>query len=114
MLFRSLLLTAFAAASHAEPISMQGSALFAQMMKIAEPIIKEELGLELRVGTEGGSSGGFLSVGTGTSQLGLITKPLEAADRAQFPARSAGRCSASVWRKMCGMPACIRSHAIKW
>ena len=65
---------------------MQGSALFAQMMKIAEPIIKEELGLELRVGTEGGSSGGFLSVGTGTSQLGLITKPLEAADRAQFPA----------------------------
>ena len=67
---------------------MQGSALFAPMMKIAEPLTKEELGLDLRVGTEGGSSGGFLSVGTGTSQLGLITKSLDAADRAQFPACS--------------------------
>ena len=82
-----LLFTAFfATAAHAQTITMHGSALLSLVMKAAEPLIKEELGIELRVGTEGGSNGGFLSVGTGTTQLGLTTKALDAADRAQFPA----------------------------
>ena len=67
---------------------MHGSALLAQVMKAAEPFLKEELGIELRVGTEGGGKGGFLSVGSGTTQLGLTTQALDAADRAQFPACS--------------------------
>ena len=83
-----LLITALAVSAQAVAISMHGSALLAQVMKAADPFLREELGLELRVGTEGGSNGGFLSVGTGTTQLGLTTKALDAADRAQFPACS--------------------------
>ena len=84
-----LLFTAFfATAAHAQTITMHGSALLALVMKAAEPLIKEELGIELRVGTEGGSNVGFLSVGAGTTQLGLITKALDASERAQFPACS--------------------------
>ncbi len=83
---RFLLFTAFAVSAQAEPITMHGSALLAQVMKAADPFLKEELGIELRVGTEGGGNGGFLSVGSGTTQLGLTTKALDAADRAMFPA----------------------------
>ena len=89
---RRLLFIAFTLSAQAEPkpepITMHGSALLAQVMKAAEPFLKEELGIEVRVGTEGGATGGFLSVGSGTAQLGLTTKLLDAADRAQFPARS--------------------------
>ena len=56
------------------------------MLKVAEPFLKEELGIELRIGTEGGSTGGFLAVGSGTAQLGMITKMIDPSDRAQFPA----------------------------
>ena len=83
---RLLLFTALALSAQAEPVTMHGSALLAQVMKAADPFIKEELGIELRVGTEGGGTGGFLSVGSGTTQLGLTTKALDAAERAQFPA----------------------------
>ena len=88
MLIRNslLLFIASAAVAHAQIITMHGSPLTAQVMKLAEPIIKEELGLKIRVGTEGGSTGGFLSVGSGTAQLGMTTKPMDPEGRAQFPA----------------------------
>lgn len=88
MLLRSSLLLLLASSAFAETpaISMHGSPLIAQIMKVAEPFVKDELGIEIRVGTEGGSNSGFLSVGTGTAQLGMITKLLDASDRAQFPA----------------------------
>ena len=72
--------------SRADPITIQGSPLIAQILKTAEPLLKEELGIELRMGTEGGSMGGFLAVGSGTAQLGMITKAIEPSERAQFPA----------------------------
>ena len=72
--------------SLAGPITLQGSPLIAQVLKVAEPVVKEELGIELRIGTEGGSTGGFLSVGSGTTQLGMVTKMIEPSERAQFPA----------------------------
>lgn len=72
--------------SHAEPITLHGSPLIAQVLKIAEPFLKNELEIEVRMGTEGGSNGGFFSVGSGTAQLGMITKVLEPSDRALFPA----------------------------
>ena len=81
-----LLLLAAASLAQAQPISLQGTPLIAQVLKVAEPFLKEELGIELRVQTEGGSNGGFLAVGSGTAQLGMITKMLDPSDRAQFPA----------------------------
>lgn len=88
MLLRTSLLLFIASASMslAGPITLQGSPLIAQVLKVAEPVVKEELGIELRIGTEGGSTGGFLSVGSGTTQLGMVTKMIEPSERAQFPA----------------------------
>ena len=88
MLLRtSLLLFIACAAASADPIALQGSALMAQILKAAEPLVKEELGIEYRIGTEGGSRGGFLAVGSGTAQLGLVTNALDSTERALFPAR---------------------------
>lgn len=74
--------------AHSQTITLQGTPLMAQVLKIAEPLIKEELGLVLRVGTEGGSTGGFLAVGSETVNLGMTTKTIEPAERAHFPARA--------------------------
>ncbi len=82
----SALLLASTILAQAQTITIHGTPLTAQVMKLAEPILKEEYGLEIRVGTEGGSSGGFLAVGSGTAQLGMTTKFLDSSDRAQFPA----------------------------
>ena len=87
MLLRTcfLVFTTSAVLAHADPISLQGSPLIAQVLKVAEPLVKEELGIELRIAGDG-SNLGFLSVGAGTAQLGMITKMIEPAERAQFPA----------------------------
>ena len=90
MLFR-ICLTVFIAAAgavHAEIISVHGSPLTAQVMKLAEPILKEEFGLELRIATEGGAVGGYLAVGSETAQLGMTLKEIEPSERAHFPARA--------------------------
>ena len=81
-----LLIAASAVVAHAEPITLQGSPLIAQVLKVAEPFVKEELGIEMRIGTEGGSMGGFLSVGSGTAKLGMVAKAIEPSEKAQFPA----------------------------
>ena len=88
MLIRNCLLVFFASAAmaRAQTITVQGSPLIAQVLKAAEPFLKEEYGFDLRIGTEGGSTGGFFAVGTGTSHLGMTTKEIEPAERAQFPA----------------------------
>lgn len=75
-----------AAMAHGQTITVQGSPLTAQVLKLAEPFLKEQYGFDLRIGTEGGSTGGFFAVGTGTSHLGMTTKEIEPAERAQFPA----------------------------
>ena len=67
---------------------VQGSALVGQVFKVAEPFLKSELGVEIRLSSEGGSTGGFVAVGSEAAQLGLLTRALEASDRAVFPARS--------------------------
>lgn len=69
-------------------MTLQGSALVAQILKAAEPLIKEELGVELRVNSEGGSTVGFMAVGAGVAQLAMMTRQIEPPDRALFPASS--------------------------
>lgn len=81
-----LFFLAVAAMAPAQTVTVQGSALIAQVLRLAEPFLKEEYGFDLRIGTEGGGMGGFFAVGTGTAQLGMTTKEIEPAERAQFPA----------------------------
>jgi phosphate transport system substrate-binding protein len=89
-LFRFCLLLSFAISALGEEaehvVNVQGSALVAQAFKVAEPFLKDELGIEIRVNSDGGSQGGFLAVGSEVAQLGMLTRKLEASDRAMFPA----------------------------
>jgi phosphate transport system substrate-binding protein len=82
----AILLLLASTSVQADPISCQGSALIGQVLKVAEPILREELGIEIRVNAEGGTEGGLLSVGAEAAHLGLMTRALKAADRALFPA----------------------------
>ena len=85
-LFRASLLTLFLAASaRAETLAVQGSAMVAQVLTEAAPAIKEQLGVDFKMATEGGSSGGLMALGMDVANLAMTTRRMEAQDRAQFP-----------------------------
>jgi len=84
--FSFLLLAAASAFAEERVLNVQGSAVVGQVFKVAEPFLKSELGLEIRLNTDGGSTAGFAAVGADVAQLGLLVRKLEASDRAQFPA----------------------------
>jgi phosphate transport system substrate-binding protein len=86
--FSFLLLVVGSASAEERGLNVQGSAVVGQVFKVAEPFLKKELGIEVRLITEGGSTGGITAVGGEAAQLGLLTRKLEASDRAVFPACS--------------------------
>jgi phosphate transport system substrate-binding protein len=87
MLFRTcLLLFTLAAAASAETLTFQGSPIVGQVLNAAALALKDDFGFDLQIATEGGTAGAFLAVGSETAQIGLSTRPIEASDRAQFPA----------------------------
>jgi phosphate transport system substrate-binding protein len=84
--FSLLLLAAVSAFGQERALVVQGSAVVGQVFKVAEPFLKSELGIEIRLNTEGGSSAGLGAVGGDVAQLGLMSRKLDAGDRALFPA----------------------------
>lgn len=70
----------------AETLTLQGSTIVAQIMSAVAPAVRDELGIDLQVHGEGGSSAGLVSVGAGVANLAMTVRPIEAADRAMFPA----------------------------
>ncbi len=66
-------------------LNLHGSSTVAQIFTAASSLVKEELGLDLKISSDGGSSGGLAAVGVGSATIGLSTKPIEAQDRATYP-----------------------------
>src|ERR1044071_2145607 len=80
--FSFVLFIAGSAFAEERVLNVQGSAVVGQVFKVAEPFLKKELGIEIHLITEGGSTGGFTAVGSEAAQLGLLTRKLDAGDRA--------------------------------
>lgn len=59
--------------------------MVAQVLTEAAPAIKEQLGVDFKMATEGGSSGGLMALGMDVANLAMTTRRMEAQDRAQFP-----------------------------
>lgn len=77
----------FSGLARAETIRVQGSATVAQIFTLAAPLVKNELGFELKIRTDGGSTGAIHSVAAGGVDLAVTTRPLNADDRSDFPER---------------------------
>lgn len=72
-------------ADGADVLRVQGSATAAQALAPAAPILREELGIDLKIATDAGSSQGIVAVGARTADLALSTRVLTGEDRAGFP-----------------------------
>lgn len=84
-MFSICLMALLPAAGRAEAMTIHGSPTVAQALTAAAPAIKEELGLEMRLATEGGSVGGIRALGAEAADLAISTRPLDSNDRALFP-----------------------------
>jgi phosphate transport system substrate-binding protein len=71
----------------AETIRVQGSATVAQIFTLAAPVVKEKLGLDLKIRTDGGSTAAIGSVAAGAVNLAITTRSLSGEDRSDFPER---------------------------
>ena len=72
------------AGADAESFKMQGSPVLAHVMVAAAPALKEQ-GIDIRVWVEGSSALAAAVLGEGLVDFALMTRPLNAADRAHFP-----------------------------
>jgi len=82
-LLAAALLTARA---DAESFKMQGSPVLAHVMVAAAPVLREQ-GIEIKVWVEGSSTLAAAVMGEGTVDFALMTRHLNASDRAHFPER---------------------------
>lgn len=72
------------AAAGAEPLDVNGSTTVAPVVvRAAEQLARE--GLEIRVDTQGGSSGGISALGRGRVDVALSSRPLTQEDRTKYP-----------------------------
>ena len=82
---RLLALVAIPGLLGAEPLKINGSTTVNPPVAEAAEILRAERGMEIRVDTQGGSSGGISMLGDGLVQIGMASKPLGAEDRAKYP-----------------------------
>lgn len=68
-----------------EPLRLQGSATVAQALAPLVPILRDELGLDVKFSAEGGSSQAIMAVGAGVAAVAMSTRELTAEDRATWP-----------------------------
>lgn len=73
-------------AARAEPLRVQGSSTVAQALVLVTPVVRTELGLELKVQTES-STAAIRAAGAGTADVAMSIRPLTAEDRSGFPER---------------------------
>lgn len=72
--------------ARAEPLRVQGSSTVAQALVLVAPVVRTELGLELKVQTES-STAAIRAAGAGTTDVAMSTRALTAEDRSGFPER---------------------------
>ena len=68
-----------------EPLQVQGSATVAGIVTQSLPALRKEAGVEAKVSTQGGSTGGILAIGSEQADLGMSTRAITGSDRAAFP-----------------------------
>lgn len=73
-------------AACAEPLRVQGSSTVAQVLVLATPVVREELGIELKVQNES-STVAIRAAGSDSADVAMTTRPLTAEDRSGFPER---------------------------
>lgn len=69
----------------ADVIRINGSTTVNPPVSDAAKLLRKELGLEIRIDTQGGSSGGVSMLGDGMVQIGMSSKDLSEKDRAKYP-----------------------------
>jgi phosphate transport system substrate-binding protein len=82
-----LILAALAAPIHADVVRVNGSATLAQALQAAAPAIKEQLGVDVQLNTQGGSSAALLAIGDRSADLAMVTREVTSQDRAEFSSR---------------------------
>lgn len=82
--FSTLLTGVFSIPAGAEVVRLHGSQVGARVIAAAGPLLREKA-IDVKVGTEGGSSGGIQAATSGMADIAMTTRPLKAADRAQHP-----------------------------
>lgn len=84
-LLLALALVSMTAAAEARPLRVNGSTTVNLPVAEAAEILRAEHGMEIHVDTQGGSSGGFSSLGDGLADVGMSSKPLGDGDRQRYP-----------------------------
>jgi len=74
-------------AAPATTLRLHGSSVVAQALAAASPVLKTELGIEIKIYPEGGSTSAIQAVGAGSAEVAMTTRPLTAEDRSGYPAR---------------------------
>jgi len=84
--FACLFLIAILSGLRAEEIvNVVGSSAVNLPVADAAQILRSELGLEIRINTNGGSSAGISALGDGVAQIAMTTRPITPEDRADSP-----------------------------
>jgi phosphate transport system substrate-binding protein len=79
-------LFALRAGGVAQVLKINGSTTVNLVVAEAAEILRSEQKLDIQVDTQGGSAGGISLLGDGLVQIGMISKQLNAEDRAKYPA----------------------------
>lgn len=83
----ALLWLGAALCAQAQTLRLHGSSVVAQAMAAAAPALKSELGIEVKIYPEGGSTIAIQAVGAGSADLAMTTRQLTAEDQSAFPAK---------------------------
>lgn len=73
------------ASAPAATLKINGSTTVNLPVAAAAEILRAEHGMHIQVDTQGGSAGGISMLGDGRVQIGMVSKPLTADDRAKHP-----------------------------
>src|ERR1043166_7963923 len=79
------LLLAAGVSEAAGPLRVNGSTTVNPVAADAADVLRAERHMTIQVDTQGGSSGGIAGIGDGSIDVGMISKPVSADDRAKYP-----------------------------
>ncbi len=71
--------------AQADPLRINGSTTVNLPAAEGAEILRAEKSMDIRVDTQGGSSGGISMLGDGLVEIGMISKSISADDRAKYP-----------------------------
>lgn len=69
-----------------DTLRINGSSTVNPIVAEAAEILRREMDMRIQVDVQGGSSGGVVALGDGRAEIAMSSKPLDAADRAKYPA----------------------------